>query len=64
MLIFHPTQLEDLPKIKLMEAADAQWICPYTEVEHLRCIEDADEQHTSIWEKETSELIGFILLKG
>lgn len=64
MLIFHPTKQEDLAEIMLMEAADAQWICPYTEVEHLRCIQHADEHHTSIREKGSNELIGFILLKG
>lgn len=64
MLSFHPTKPEDIPRIKSIEAADIKWICPYTEEEHLNCIQQADEEHISIWDQDADSLIGFILLKG
>lgn len=64
MLSFHPTKAEDISQICKMESTDAMWICPYSRAEHLNCLDDPDHKHISIWENESNDLVGFILLKG
>ncbi|TAE21626.1 MAG: N-acetyltransferase [Candidatus Kapaibacterium sp.] len=41
-----------------------QFITPYSKDRHLQVLNGKDEQHLSVWDKESNELIGFIILAG
>jgi RimJ/RimL family protein N-acetyltransferase len=41
-----------------------QFIIPYDKNRHLQVIENRDEEHLTVWDKESNQLAGFIILSG
>lgn len=57
---------EEIDLIYEMEMQDEnlKYVTPYDKKRHLNVIENEDEEHLSVWSKETQDLIGFIILAG
>lgn len=60
------TLLEDVDLICEIEKQNGnlEFITPYSKERHLQVIESKDEEHLTVWHKETNKLIGFIILAG
>jgi diamine N-acetyltransferase len=40
------------------------FVMPYDKNQHLQVIDSKDEEHLTVWDKETGKIIGFIILAG
>ena len=64
MLSIRPTEIADIDRIIQIEQADRQWICPYSPNKHLDCMEEPSQLHLSVWRRDDSEPIGFLIILG
>jgi diamine N-acetyltransferase len=46
------------------EQENKSFITPYDKNRHFQVIDSKDEEHLTVWEKETAKIIGFIILAG
>jgi diamine N-acetyltransferase len=60
------TLAEDIDRICNIEKQqeNEQFITPYSKDRHIKVLINKDEQHLSVWDKESNELIGFMILAG
>ena len=55
--------VSDVKKIMEMEKIDAEYICPYSEHQHLKVIDSAVEEHLTIQDQQ-KQIVGFIIIGG